>query len=51
MGKNIWSEDDTSERLMNLAVFKVPFTGKEMGCAVLLAVPLLPIIAIAARLV
>lgn len=40
MSKNIWSDDDLTERMANLAVFKVPFTGKEMGCSVLVALPL-----------
>jgi hypothetical protein len=39
-GKNIWSEDDTTERLMNFATLHVPFTGKEMGCALALILPL-----------
>lgn len=43
-GDNIWSEDDTTERLMNMAFLHVPLTGKEMGCAWVFALPLLALL-------
>lgn len=39
-GKNIWSDDDTTERLLNVAFLHVPFTGKEMGCIWVAVLPL-----------
>jgi hypothetical protein len=38
-GNNIWSDDDFTERMMNMATLHVPLAGKEMGCALMFLLP------------